>query len=52
MSSEVMNLWQKKQRKRTLVLRSANNINIPYLQKLRSFGHANQLIKLVSPNFN
>ena len=28
-----------------LVLASANNINIPYLQKLELVGHAEQLIK-------
>ena len=39
----------KKQWKWKLVLGSANNINIPYLQKLGSVGHAKQLIKLASP---
>ena len=36
-----MNMWQ--------ILGSANNVNIPYLQKLGLVGHGKQLIKLVLP---
>ena len=32
-----------------MVLGSANNIDIPYLQKLGLVGYTKQLVKLVSP---
>lgn len=56
-SDEVFLYWicgkkkQKKQWKWKLIFRSANNIKIPYLQKLGSAGHAKQL-KLVLPKIS
>ena len=42
----------KMKRKWELDLGTANNINIPYWQRLGSVGHAKLLIKLVSPQSN